>query len=88
MTRRVGRDAIDQDYKSYAVKPIAAMSAYPADTKLTVGQTRATHPAWMVRGVAADRWETPMYDPQAHTEIPFENMVGSRMEEKDRYSGL
>jgi hypothetical protein len=85
MTRNLNRDNVDKDYKSYAVPYRSNVMAYPANETLTVDQSRATHPAWMVRGVAKPRWEIPLEDPQAHTTIPFQHNVGTRMGDKDAY---
>jgi len=83
MTRNLNRDNIDKDYKTHSTPHM--QSVYTSNDKLTVGQTRATHPAWMVRTAQPPRWEVPLSDPQNHTEMLFLNNIGSRMGEKDAY---
>jgi len=85
MTRNLNRDNIDKDYQSHATPYRSNIAAYPANETLTVNQSRATHPAWMTRGVQKSRWDTPLEDPQAHTVIPFTHNVGSRMGDKDSF---
>jgi hypothetical protein len=51
----------------------------------SVEQTRATHPAWMLRDVEQDNWKMLHFDPQENVFIPFNNNLNTRMIEKDRF---
>jgi hypothetical protein len=51
----------------------------------SVEQTRATHPAWMLRDVEQDNWKMLHFDPQENVFIPFHNNLNTRMIEKDRF---
>ena len=88
MTRNLNRDSVGKDYQTHATPYKSNITAYPANETLTVDQSRATHPVWMTRGVDKPRWEIPKEDPQAHTAIPFQHNVGSRMGDKDSFDSV
>jgi len=48
-------------------------------------QSRATNPAWMLRDAQQYRPEYPLFDPQEHTAIPFQNNLSTRILEKDYF---
>lgn len=85
MTRQLNRDNIENNnYKLHAVQT-SDMASYPVANPY-VEESRASHPAWMIRGAEQTRWETPLLDPQAHLEKPFSNNIQTRILEKDKVS--
>ena len=46
-------------------------------------QSRATHPAWVTKGLETPRWDFPHKDQQAHIEIPFATESSTRIEQKN-----
>ena len=48
-------------------------------------ETRATHPAWMYRGLEQSRRYPTHLDPQEHVCIKFHNNLSTRILERDRY---
>ena len=81
LTRRANRDGVEvNEYSRHAVAsdPVAYSESAPF-----VEESRATHPAWMYRGVAQDRWERPMMEPFA--EKGFVDNVQTRIVAKDAF---
>ena len=52
-----------------------------------VEESRASHPAWMFRGVEIPRWVEPWLNPQALSvlEKPFETNIQTKMLDRDAY---
>lgn len=50
-----------------------------------VDESRASHPAWMFRGIETPRWEEPFCNPQVNLEKPFAENVSTRILEKDSF---
>lgn len=57
---------------------------YPS-CKSFVEQSRATNPPWTVLDLEQNNFDFPLFDPQAHTCLPFYNNLSSRILEKDYY---
>lgn len=55
---------------------------YPVSSSATE-QSRATHPAWMVKDLEQRKWDIPHLDPQEHTTLRFQNNLSTRILEKD-----
>ena len=49
-------------------------------------ESRATNPAWELRGLEQNNMPYLHYNPQEKTEIPFTNNLNTRMLEKDYYN--
>jgi hypothetical protein len=88
--RGLGRN-LSHDPKPYLESTISNSTAvsYPSAPEF-VDQTRASHPAWMCRVHASNRWETPFINPTAITihdiDRNFNHNVSSRILEKDYYT--
>jgi hypothetical protein len=59
---------------------------YPEMTSAITDQPRAMHPVWQVRDLEQNDWAYLHENPQANTEILFDNNINSRMVEKDIYA--
>jgi len=87
LTRRLCRDAQEvNDYRQHAVvsKPVRD---FPTENPF-VQESRASHPAWMVRDREQARWEQPWLNPQAPIEKDFYDNIQTRILEKDYYHGM
>ena len=81
MTRRANRDGVEaNDYARHAA-PSSAVDC--PETAPFVEDSRATHPAWMYRSVAQDRWERPRLEP--FMEKGFEDNIQTRILAKDSF---
>jgi hypothetical protein len=84
MTRKLNRDLVDSnDYRKNAASTKSV--AYPQYGGTIINESRATHPSWIYRNVETVRWETPLLDPQAHTEKEFHTNIQTRILEKDYF---
>lgn len=83
--RRLNRDCIDKDvYKRQKV--YAAPIDYPiCDSFLTTEQSRAIMPAWTARDLQQNHAYILPKNPQANTEMPFQNYTSTRILEKDHF---
>ena len=85
--KRLNRDNIvcHEKYKRQTV--YATPIDYPVcDTFLTTEQSRAIMPAWTAKDLPQNRPDYLPIDPQAHTELPFDNYASTRILEKDYYN--
>ena len=76
----VGKDCVN---KSTASVKSSALK-YPSMNPITQ-QSRATHPAWMVRDLEQDNFQYLFLDPQENTCIPFHNNLNTRLIERDNF---
>jgi len=76
----VGKDCVN---KSIAPVKSSALK-YPSMNPITQ-QSRATHPAWMVRDLEQDNFQYLFLDPQENTCIPFHNNLNTRLIERDNF---
>jgi len=83
LSRKYNRDNINlNNYKEHTSD---SYSLSYASQKPFVEETRYTHPAWMYVDLEMNRWEKPIVNPQAHTEMDFDNNSSSRILVKDKY---
>ena len=59
---------------------------YPEFTSAITDEPRTMNPAWQVRDLEQNNWTYLHENPQANTEVQFENNISSRMIEKDLYT--
>ena len=89
LTRNLNRDTFDNLYSgSGPGKSIPAeCQVIPSrDTANSyTDQSRATHPAWVLRDAQQHRPDYPLFDPQEHIAIPFQNNLSTRILEKDHF---
>ena len=70
--------------KTYVKKVVkSSKKEYPNCIPFT-DQTRATHPAWMLRDITKDNMQYLHLDPQENVQMPFENNVSTRIVEKNK----
>jgi hypothetical protein len=83
--RQLNRDCVDNSkYKKQTV--YSSPIEYPVcDTFLTTEQSRAIMPAWTARDLPQNHAYILPNNPQAHTEIPFNNYMSTRILEKDHF---
>ena len=58
---------------------------YPSITDAVTDEPRSMMPAWQVRDLEQNHWDYLPKNPQAHTEIEFDNNINSRRLDKDAY---
>ena len=88
LSRTLNRDTPDNFH--HAIRASHAtrtneMIACPTRGGSAVGQSRVTHPAWMLRDIAPDNWKMLHFDPQEHVFRPFNNNLSTRIIEKDNF---
>ena len=85
MTRKMNRDCrVPNDYKEYQ-KTITTDDINVKTLSPFVDESRATTPAWEVRGMETNRWNYLHNNPQEHTCFHFQNNLSTRILEKDHY---
>ncbi len=82
LTRNLNRDTLQNDYNQKAISSSAV--SYP-ETGPYTDQSRATHPAWELRGTELVNWSILHFDPQEHTCLPFQNNLSTRIVEKNEF---
>lgn len=84
MDRILCRD--EKNKNNYVSNQSIKHYVYPSNvSKNITKESRASHPAWMLKGA---KTYTPPYlfsDPQANTEIPFSSFLDTNILEKDYY---
>ena len=80
LTRNLNNDC--KTYEEMSVKSAPIM--YNTSSSF-VDQSRATHPAWMLRTEETNHWDYLFLDPQKYLEKPFYSNISSRIVEKDNY---
>jgi hypothetical protein len=88
LSRTLSRDTPDNFH--HAIRASQAtrtneMIVCPTRSGSAVEQSRATHPAWMLRDVEQDNWKMLHFDPQEHVFRPFNNNLSTRIIEKDNF---
>ena len=76
----VGRDCVNKSVRPVKSSPMQ----YPNMNPITE-QSRATHPAWMVRDLEQDNFQYLFLDPQENTCLPFQNNLNTRLIERDNF---
>ena len=83
LSRNFNRDILDEnDYKKHAVK--SQSINYPSNSE-TTDQSRATHPAWMLRDLEQFKPQILIFNPQENTCYPFQNNLNTRTLERDNF---
>ena len=77
ITRSLRRDTETYESKRAHCEP----KRYPSKNPGT-DQSRASQPAWLLKGLENTRWDLPPYDPQKNVEIPFQTDTSTRFEQK------
>ena len=88
LSRRLNRDSADNyhhDSRASIATRTNSMIECPTRGGSAVEQSRATHPAWMLRDMEQDTWKMLHFDPQENVFIPFYNNLNTRIIEKDRF---
>jgi hypothetical protein len=83
LKRTLNRDLLHENNYKNSVTPTYPQSF--SNMSPFVEESRATHPAWMYRDLEQSKWETPLLDPQANLEKPFNENVQTRILEKDHF---
>jgi hypothetical protein len=88
LSRKLNRDSADNyhhDSRASTATRTNELIRCPTRGGSAVEQTRATHPAWMLRDVEQDNWKMLHFDPQENVFLPFFNNLNTRIIEKDRF---
>jgi hypothetical protein len=88
LSRKLNRDSADNyhhDDRASVATRTNSMIQCPVRGGSAVEQSRATHPAWMLRDVEQDNWKMLHFDPQENVFMPFFNNLNTRIIEKDRF---
>jgi hypothetical protein len=88
LSRRLNRDSVENyhhDESASLATRTNEMIRCPTRGGSSVEQTRATHPAWMLRDVEQDNWKMLHFDPQDNVFMPFFNNLNTRIIEKDQF---
>ena len=83
--KNLNRDCLEQDkYKKQTI--YSSPILYPTcDTFLTTEQSRTIMPAWTAKDLEQNHGYYLPTNPQAHTEIPFNNNISTRILEKNNF---
>jgi hypothetical protein len=88
LTRRLNKDTHENYYlsgnASVATRTNELITC-PTRGGSSVEQSRATHPAWMLRDLEQDNWKMLHFDPQENVFMPFNNNLSTRILEKDHF---
>ena len=89
LTRNLNRDTFDNLYCGTGPGKSIPSECQVIPSRDTANsytdQSRATNPAWLLRDAQQYRPEYPLFDPQEHTAIPFQNNLSTRILEKDHF---
>lgn len=88
LSRKLNRDSAENyhhDERASLATRTNEMIRCPTRAGSAVEQTRATHPAWMLRDIEQDNWKMLHFDPQENVSMPFFNNLNTRIIEKDRF---
>jgi hypothetical protein len=88
LSRKLNRDSADNfhhDERASVASRTNEIIQCPVRGGSAVEQSRATHPAWMLRDVEQDNWKMLHFDPQENVFVPFMNNLNTRIIEKDRF---
>ena len=88
LTRRLNKDTHENYYLSGDASVATRTNeliACPTRGGSSVEQSRATHPAWMLRDLEQDNWKMLHFDPQENVFMPFNNNLSTRILEKDHF---
>lgn len=88
LSRKLNRDSAENfhhDERASVASRTNEIIQCPVRGGSAVEQSRATHPAWMLRDVEQDNWKMLHFDPQENVVMPFMNNLNTRIIEKDRF---
>ena len=87
LTRNLNRDTFDNLYCGAGKGIPATSTTIPSRDTMNAytDQSRVTHPAWLLRDQQQHRPDYPLFDPQEHIAIPFQNNLSTRILEKDYF---
>lgn len=89
LTRNMNRDTFDNLYCKGNGTTRFPSDSRPVPSKDVMNaytdQSRATHPAWILRDKTQHRPDYPLFNPQEHVAIPFQNNLSTRILEKDYF---
>ena len=83
LTRNLNRDEIEMN--NHEKQRVGSESIQYPTEKAFVQESRASHPAFMYRGLEQSRWEKPFLNPLDKIEQPFHHNIQTRILEKDNY---
>jgi len=83
LTRKINRDLIGVN--EHASKPSQSKQPKYPVSEVSTDQSRATHPAWMMKDLEQSNWNYLHDNPQEHVNIPFNNNLSTRILEKDHF---
>ena len=83
MTRKLCRDDITQNH--HKINAVESNAMGFSNMESFVDETRASQPAWLLRGTEQPRWEEPWLNPQAHVEKSFAHNIQTRILNKDYF---
>ena len=88
LSRRLNKDTHENNYlsgdASFATRT-NELIVCPTRGGSSVEQSRATHPAWILRDLEQDSWKMLHFDPQENVFMPFNNNLSTRILEKDHF---
>jgi hypothetical protein len=83
--RQLNRDCLDKEKYKRQIVHAAPIDTPVCDKFLTTEQSRAVLPAWMFRDLPQNHAYYLPNNPQAHTEMQFQNNISTRILEKDTF---
>ena len=88
LSRRLNKDTRENNYLSGDASVATRTNELivcPTRGGSAVEQSRATHPAWILRDLEQDSWKMLHFDPQENVFMPFNNNLSTRILEKDHF---
>ena len=88
LSRRLNKDTRENNYLSGDASVASRTNELivcPTRGGSAVEQSRATHPAWILRDLEQDSWKMLHFDPQENVFMPFNNNLSTRILEKDHF---
>ena len=82
LTRTLNRDELTHEYTRTAVPSRTVQ--YKHENPF-IDESRASHPAWVLRDLEQNRWEHPLLNPQDKLTLNMPTQLQSRILEKDFY---
>jgi hypothetical protein len=75
-----------QDKNEQMIKNNYTEMMCPVEKDAISDESRSTMPAWQLRDLEQNNWNYLHFNPQAHSQILFDNNLSSRILEKDNYN--
>jgi len=84
--RQLDRDCITKrDANEELLNNNYSEISFPTNAEIITNESRTVMPAWQLRDLEQNNSNHLYHNPQAHTELQFENNISSRIVEKDNY---